>query len=208
MYDSRIQYAMDNFIEEDYFLTMKDSYELKEGSELGKSLLHLSINGENICVQEYDNNGKCGKCSFLKNESKFGMQKCIDHFILKKQGEIWDLHMIEMKTGIGNKTWKDIKLKNRASFLNIKTLCVVLGITIGKVYTYTTYEEERFDTLQNTANIKSHVPLLGEKAINFKKDEWDKGLINVVIDKIVTFPHIAIKMKRNGDSVLEGSFNI
>lgn len=43
MYTTRIKYAMDNFIVENYFLPMEGSYELKENSESGKSLLVLSI---------------------------------------------------------------------------------------------------------------------------------------------------------------------
>ena len=87
MYTTRIKYAMDNFIVENYFLPMEGSYELKENSESGKSLLVLSIEGVNICGEEYDNKKRC---EFVKVSGKQGMKKCIDHFVLKNNGSEWD----------------------------------------------------------------------------------------------------------------------
>ena len=116
--------------------------------------------------------------------------------------------MIEMKSSVGDKKWLDIKLKIRSSLLNIKALCEFLGITVGKVYTYTTYERECFETPLSTADIKTKIPLLGEKATNFKDDEWDKSLIKIKIDEILSFPHIAVEMERNSEGVLVGSLNI
>lgn len=205
MYDSRIQFAMDNFILENYFLPMNNTYDLKETAESGKSLLVLQIKDDNICVEEYDIKKRCG---FLKSDKKFGMQKCIDHFILVKRNHGWDLCMIEMKSGVGSGEWNAIKAKVRSSLHNIKALCLFLGITIDKVYTYTTYERESFQTPKNTTDIKTFIPLLGEKASNFKDDEWDKGVIKINIDEIITLPHKAIKMVRNANGVLEGSLTI
>ena len=65
MYTTRIKYAMDNFIVENYFLPMEGSYELKENSESGKSLLVLSIEGVNICVEEYDNKKNRFPCVYV-----------------------------------------------------------------------------------------------------------------------------------------------
>lgn len=205
MYDSRIQYAMDNFIEENYFLPMQNQYELLETAESGKSCLNLQVNDINICVKEYDS---LHKCAFLRIDKKYGMQKCIDHFVLKKQNDVWDLYMIEMKSSVGDKKWREIKAKVRSSYLNIRGLCEFLGITIGKVFTYTTYERERFNRPSNTADLMTLIPPLGEKATNFKKDEWDKGIINIKIDDIIPFPHKAVKMERNSNDVLEGNLQI
>ncbi len=54
MYDRRIQFAMDNFIEDQYFQQMKNIYELKETAESGRSILALQVEGINICVEAYD----------------------------------------------------------------------------------------------------------------------------------------------------------
>lgn len=35
--------------------------------------------------------------------------------------------------------------------------------------------------LTDTTNIKAYVPRLGEKAIDLKKEEWDKGIIHIKI---------------------------
>ena len=204
MYNTRMMYAMNNFIVENYFLPMKDIYELKETADSGKSLLRVTVDGENICVEEYDKKKRCG---FLRQD-KSGMQKCIDHFLLKNNGQSWDLYMIEMKSSVGDMRWRDIKAKMRTSLLNIKALCVFLGISIDNIYTYTTYEKERFTTPESTADPKTLVPLFGEKATNYKRDEWDRNVIKIQIDTIVTLPHNAIKMERDEKIGLHGALNI
>lgn len=205
MYDTRITFAIDNFIDENYFLPMKNYYELRETLDSGKSILKLSIEDENICVEEYDKKGRCG---FTKVNKKFGMQKCIDHFVLKRDGDSWDLYMIEMKSSVGDKKWLEIKAKIRSSLLNIKALCVFLGITLNNIYAYTTYENERFTRPENTADPKSLLPLLGERATNFKLDEWDKGVIRINIDETITLSHTAIKMDRDEKIGLHGKLTI
>lgn len=207
MYNSRIKFAIDNFIKEKYFTEMKNIYDLKEESKEGKSILTLTVNGKNICVEEYDNDQIHGKCNFLKIERDMGLKKCIDHFILKENGSKWDLHMIEMKTGVGYSTWDEIKKKNRSSYFNIMALCTVLGIELKGVYSYTTYEHDKFESFNGTTNPKIYTPLLGGKPNDFKKDEWDKDLINISLgDKgeVISFPHKAIQMNRNSDGILQG----
>ena len=205
MYNTRITYAIDNFIDENYFLPMKNYYELRETVESGKSLLKVIIEGENICVEEFDKKKRCG---FLRESGTFGMQKCIDHFLLKENGSTWNLYMIEMKSSVGDKKWRDIKAKMRSSLLNVKALCEFLGITLDIIYAYTTYEKECFTSLENTADPKSLIPLLGEKAVNFKQDEWEMGVIKIRIDEIFTIPHTAIKMERDEKIGLHGTLNI
>lgn len=210
MYSNRIQYAIDNFIKNDYFLKMQNEYYLEEKSKDGESILHLTVDGENICVEDFDNQSR-GKCNFFKESKAQGLKKCMDHFILKRNGEKWDLHMIEMKTSVGHSTWSDIKHKNRASYFNIKALCVVLGIDIDKVYSYTTFENEKFESLEYSANPKAFVPQLGKKPINFKLDEWDKNIIKIPMDdkdEIIVFTHTAIKMIRDDKNVLKGNFEL
>ena len=205
MYTKRVQYAIDHFIKENYFLPEKKYYELKEKDHSGKSLLKLTINGLNICIEDYDDKIRCG---FLREGKQFGMKKCIDHFVLIENGAVWDLYMFEMKSGVGNKTWVDIKSKLRSSFLNIKALCVFLGIALGEVYACTTYEEEKFVTVQNNADPKTILAALGKKAIDFKKDEWDKGQITIDLGVDVIFPHKALQMERKDVLGLVGELTI
>ncbi|ARJ38341.1 hypothetical protein SporoP8_05280 [Sporosarcina ureae] len=205
MYNSRIQYGIDHFISDDYFLPEKRYYELKEKDKNGKSLLKLTVDGVNICVEDYDEKNKCG---FLRQEKKNGMKKCIDHFILKENGATWDLYMFEMKSGVGNKTWMDIKLKLRSSYLNIKALCGFLGIALGDVYACTTYENEQFHNIQKNADPKTLIAPLGKKAIDFKKDEWDKGEISIDLGMKFTLPHQALLMERKEEIGLVGELQI
>ena len=211
MYDRRIDYAINNFINNEFFLDKSNKYILKEKSKQGESILIVNVENDNICVEEYDNDNVRGKCNFLKQDRHQGLKKCIDHFLLSKNGENWALHMIEMKTSVGNGTWHDIKHKNRASYFNIMSLCLVLGIKVDKIYSYTTYETEKFQPINQTSDIKAHVPMLGKKLIDFKKDEWDKGKITIELDDMnleMIFPHRAIKMIRNSKGELEGELTI
>lgn len=50
MYNKRIQYAIDNFITEYYFLPMNSKYHLKEEKESGKSDLSVTIKRTNLCI--------------------------------------------------------------------------------------------------------------------------------------------------------------
>ena len=54
MYNSRIKFAIDHFIMDGYFTPMQSTYHLKETAESGKSLLKVSISGDNICVEDFD----------------------------------------------------------------------------------------------------------------------------------------------------------
>lgn len=136
------------------------------------------------------------------------MKKCIDHFVLRENGTVWDLYMFEMKSGVGNKTWIDIKLKFRSSVLTIEALCVFLGITLGEIYACTTYEEEKFTTVQNNADPKTILAPLGKRAIDFKVDEWDKGKITINLGIDVVLPHKALQMERKDVVGLVGELSI
>lgn len=79
MPDTRVKFALDNFIVEDYFLETKKLYHLKEERDSGKSDLTLEIANDNLCIYDFDSKRKC---SFLRPEKKYGMQKSVDHVIL------------------------------------------------------------------------------------------------------------------------------
>ena len=49
-----------------------------------------------------------------------------------------------------------------------------MGIEVEEIKTYTTYENEKFNSGRETTNPRMIVPPLGEPAIDFKKEEWDK----------------------------------
>lgn len=202
MYDQRIQYGLDYFILKDYFLAMEHEYYLKEGKESGKSELIVHIANENLCIDDFD---KKRKCNFLREEKIYGMQKSVDHMIFSKEENDWKLHMIEMKSSVGGETWKNIKQKMRTSYLTACAIGTFLGIHFSDICAYTTYEQEKFNSMTDTTNPKIYVPLLGERAIDFKKEEWDKGIIKIQTGDNLIFKHREIKMKRSEDgTMLEG----
>ena len=72
MVEERIAYGIEKFLEEDFFLPENDSYCLEEKSESGRSELQVTIQGDNLCCEDYDHKGKC---NFLKRESPLKLQR-------------------------------------------------------------------------------------------------------------------------------------
>ena len=206
MLKDRVLFALDNFLIPNYFVDKKSYYELHENEKTGKSLLKLQVGTEdNLCMQNYDN---AKKCNFLSQDNKNHMQQSI---IIKKSNNVWELHMIEMKTTINLATWFNIKHKMRASYLNIKALAVFLGISLHdeNIFAYTTYEKENFD-IKSMDSQRILVPKVGSRAINHKKEEWDAGFITIPIipsdnSTFVKLKHKKIQMNRSNDGKqLEG----
>ena len=181
--EDRINYALKNFLSDTFHYDSNSStYELLETDKFGKSRLIVDVGtSENICVKNYDN---FPKWRIVNNSKRLHMNKCVDHFIFKKnQLGIWELHIFEMKTSVGFKTWSDIKYKLRSSYLSIKAVAVYLGISIKdeNITVYTTYENDENMEVKNMTDPKVILPRVGGKAIDAKKDEWDAGLIHVPV---------------------------
>lgn len=207
MYNRRIQFAIDNFIMEQYFLPMNSKYHLREEKESGKSDLSVTIKNTNLCIYDFDNKKKCG---FLRTDKKIGMQKSVDHILFEEYTDKWRVHLIEMKSGVGYKTWLEaIKPKVRTSYFTALAIADFLGIQIKDVIAYTTYENEHFSEVQNAANPKAMVPALGVAARNPLEDEWNKDCMYINLGEEKKIPHKRIKMKKNvSTGVLEGSLTI
>ena len=54
MVEERIAYGIEKFLEEDFFLPENDSYCLEEKSESGRSELQVTIQGDNLCCEDYE----------------------------------------------------------------------------------------------------------------------------------------------------------
>jgi hypothetical protein len=213
--EDRINYALKNFLN-DNFLYDSDSsiYELLELADEGKSRLTVHVGTtENICVKNYD---KFPKWGIINNSKKLHLSKCVDHFIFKQnQLGTWELHIFEMKTSVGFKTWSDIKYKLRSSYLSIKAIAVYLGIKLSNenITVYTTYENDEKMEVKNMTDPKVILPRVGGKAIDAKKDEWDAGVINVPVIvsesnpydfyTVIKLRHRKIHMNRVEDDFLE-----
>ncbi|KAF5087258.1 hypothetical protein DSECCO2_48150 [anaerobic digester metagenome] len=204
--ETRIQYALDHFIAEKYFDAESEEYLLKEMCDSGKSELKIKITGDNLCIQDFDNRGKC---NFVRPDKTIGMNRSVDHLIFRKTDDQWELHLIEMKSSIKNRKWIEVKQKFRASYLNAKAIAAFIGITIDKVILYTTYENaEITDRPGKTTDLKSYAPKLGEKLIDIKK-EWDTGIVELNFGQYDAFRHTKIKMIRSDDqTTLLGEYSI
>lgn len=207
MYSKRIQFAIENFIMEEYFLPINSVYYLKEEKDSGKSDLHVTINNTNLCIYDFDNKKKC---NFLRPDGKLGMQKSVDHILFEEYSNKWRVHLIEMKSGVGNKTWlESIKPKVRTSYLTALSIADFLGIQIADVIAYTTYEDERFQGTQNDANPKVMFPALGVVARHPFNDEWNKDCMYINLGEEKKIQHKKIKMVKNvSTGVLEGALTI
>lgn len=215
MIERRVQYALDNFLNPKIFETQQETYELQEKDELGKARIFLNVGtADNICVRNYD---KITDWEILREEKKYHMRKSIDHFILRKVSEVWELHMIEIKTTISFNTWQEVKLQMGISYLKIKALLNFLGITIQdeNVFMYTAYREDKMLSNDSQAiGVTTKIFKTGEPLINPKKDEWEAGAIYIRVidsDGIVRpkkFKHIKIKLNVGADEVLEQNFTL
>lgn len=211
----RVQYALNNFLNPEYFDSQKECYELLETEKQGKAriILHVGTT-DNICVKNYD---KIADCKILRQESKFHMGKGIDHFVLRKNSNVWELHMIETKKSVGMNVWRDIKIQMGVSYLKIKALLTFLGITVKNedIFIYTAYGEDKMtDSNSSSAGVTTKTFKTGEPLINPKTDEWDAGFIyiplinaegNVRPEK---FKHIKILLSPASDETLETNFNL
>ena len=216
----RISYALKNFLNDNFrYDSDSSTYELLELADEGKSRLTVHVGTtENICVKNYDKSPKWG---IINNSKKLHLSKCVDHFIFKQnQLGTWELHIFEMKTSVGFKTWSDIKYKLRSSYLSIKAIAVYLGIKLSNenITVYTTYENDEKMEVENMTDPKVILPRLGGKAIDAKKDEWDAGVINVPIIVSESNPydfytsiklrHSKIQMNRVEDDFLENMISL
>lgn len=207
MYDERIQYALDNFIQSQYFMPMNNSYPLREEKESGKSDLRVTISNDNLCIYDFDNKKKCG---FVREEKKTGMNKSVDHVLFEKRKDGWRIHLIEMKSSVGCKTWREgIKPKVRTSYLTSLAIGEFLGIKIVDAIAYTTYENEKFGNVENGANPRAMIPQLGIAARDPVIDEWEKDRIYLNLGEELLISHKRIKMTKNEvTGILEGALQI
>lgn len=201
MIEKRVQYGIDNFLEEEFFLPQSNSYCLEEKSDSGRSELKLYIQGDNLCSEDYDHKGKC---NFLKIDKTLRLGRSVDHILLQKKEDKWILHLIEMKSKVDNKKWYEIKQKIRASYFNVCALERVLGIHIDVVKTYTTYENTGFWSLYRSEDPKVIVAPLGKVMPKEPEYEWKNNTISVDIGEVVKFEHNAVKMQRTekGDKLI------
>lgn len=214
--EERVQYALDNFLKPKYFEYQKATYKLIEDDKKGKSRIFLNVGTlDNICVKNYD---KSPNWNILNENSKIHILKSIDHFILRRISNVWELHMIEIKKTISFGTWRDVKIQICASYYKIKALLTFLGISIQdeNIFMYTAYSEDKLLANNNSQSegVTTRTFNTGEPLINPKVEEWDAGLIYIpLIDSegniaLKKFKHVKIKLEPATDNIPECTFTL
>ena len=215
MIEKRVTYALKNVLNEKYFESQQEWYELLEHDKSGKARIILNVGTtDNICVKNYDS---IPIWEILREGKKFHIRKRIDHFILRKNSGIWELHMIEIKKTVRDNVWQDIKFQMSASYLTIKALLTFLGISIVEenVFAYTAYFEDKMIGNDSASEgVTTKVFKTGERLQNPKIEEWDAGFINILmIDSngdvySERLKHTKIKMNVADNGILEQKFSL
>ena len=175
---------------------------LEETEDSGKSILEFRLeSGDNLSIKNVDFKNT-QMCFFQKNKIK-SMFKRVDHIIFEHLADNdWKLHLIEMKSSVGNEKWIEVKGKFRASYLFAQGIAAMLEMHIVDTCMYTTYENVYF-SLPNTMPTARRLRL-GEKQVK-PQDEWDGRDFGLNFGTRIKFMHKPIPMKRTGET-LEGVF--
>ena len=174
-------------------------YCLEENDSNGVSRLTVHIAGRSLCLQHVDAHPVCG---LWQKDKTMGWTKNVDHCIFEQAANGWILHMVEMKTSVGRRTWQEsIKPKFRSSYLNMRALAAILDIPIVETRTYTTYLNDKFE-MEAVANPRIAHPYLGDLQRN-PFTEWRSDRVAVNLGSRVLFPHRRIKMAKK-DACLVG----
>lgn len=111
------KFVIDELMIEDFIERSADAIYLEETDEAGKSKLDFRVNSkENLMIRNADK--KKTLLPFFKDCNEKSMFKRVDHMIFEHlSNELWKLHLIEMKSSMFDKKWREVKGKFRASYL-------------------------------------------------------------------------------------------
>lgn len=178
---------------------------LTETEKSGESRLKVRLNArETLCIANIDR--KKTDIQFFQADAEKSMNKRVDHVIFELQDhDKWKLHLIEMKSSVGERKWKEIKGKFRASYLLAQAVGAMLELEISETVMYTTFEKVQFtppDTMPTGRRGR-----LGKGLVRMEQ-EWDGGGFGLNFGQRVSFTHKPIQMKRDKTGVLIGEFPI
>lgn len=174
---------------------------LEETKTKGRSRLNVRLKSEEtLCIANVD--AKRTDLLFFQKDAAKCMDKRVDHMIFESRGENrWRLHLIEMKSSVGEKTWKEVKGKFRASYLVAQAVAAMLEMNLSDAVMYTTFERVQF-AFSDTMPVGRRGNL-GRQLVRMK-DEWDGGKFGLNFGRRIPFVHKPIPMTRNEDGVLVG----
>lgn len=199
------KFIIDKFLSENFFEKVERSYKLVEDEESGKSELIWECNNENNkCISNFDK--KKTDLLFFKRDKKLHLFKRVDHVVFElNEKQRWNVHLIEMKSGVDGDNWTRIKGKFRVSYLTIKAIAAILDLEIEQFYFYTTYEQVSLvNKKEDTITRKKH---LGKEAIK-PEDEWNGSKFGLEIGERLRFLHKPIPMVKVGGILVQKKANM
>lgn len=196
------EFIINELMVKDFIECEQNIIRLEETEDSGKSILEFRLkSGDNLSIKNVDFKNT-QMCFFEKSKMK-SMFKRVDHIIFEHLADNdWKLHLIEMKSSVGNEKWIEVKGKFRASYLFAQGIAAMLEMCIVDTCMYTTYENVHL-SLPNTMPTARRLRL-GEKQVK-PQDEWDGSDFGLNFGVRIKFMHKPIPMKRTGET-LEGVF--
>lgn len=176
---------------------------MEETEDTGKSILELQFSSsKNLSIKNVDK--KNTQMNFFVSNKKESMYKRVDHIIFEcLDNNNWKVHLVEMKSSVGNDKWIDVKGKFRASYLLVQGIAAMLEMNLAKTYMYTSFEKTCFN-LPETIPVARHLQI-GRRHIR-PQDEWNGGKFTLNFGNNIPFIHIPIQMKRNDKGILTGKY--
>ena len=134
---------------------------------------------------------------FIKK--KYRPTKCADHmvFLYDKEKSAWIVHIFEMKTGIGVRTWQKVRLQLSGALCRAYTIGGVLLYNHGfsQIYTHCVYKDDRPD--QELIELEAEADGLIEKPQEREADhtpEWELPSVKLPLFPEMELPNTPIKL--------------
>lgn len=203
MNDIKRQFIIDELMVANFIEDSANVIQLEETEDTGKSQLNFQmISNKNLIIKNVDK--KHTEIYFFQDTKLKSMFKRVDHIIFENVSDNnWNLHLIEMKSSVGNEKWIEVKGKFRASYLLSQGIAAMLEMNIIETYMYTTYEKVYFsfsETMPSARRLR-----LGEKLVS-PQNEWSGSNFGLNFGTTVKFIHKPIQMHRNEQDVLVGKY--
>lgn len=197
---TREEFVSNKLFKDNFMIKVRREVCLEEEEKSGRTKLIVQLNSDdNYLIRNPDNNGM-SHIGFFRTEKEFSMQKRVDHIVFEREAENqWMIHLIEMKTTVGMKTWQEIKGKFRASLLLAEAVAAMLDFNINKIKMYTTFEN---------VNLKMdpYAPVSRRGNVGRKKtspeDEWNGRDFTLNLGERILFQHKPVKVERDGEVLL------
>ncbi|MCI8929040.1 MAG: hypothetical protein HFI96_15390 [Lachnospiraceae bacterium] len=205
MENTKREFIIKELMAPDFIQIRGNEVDLEEYEETGRSKLKVCLpSKENLCIANVD--GKKTDMLFFQNDRAKSMYKRVDHIIFEHlDSRRWRLHLIEMKSSVGEEKWIEIKGKFRASYLLAQAIAGMLELTVSDVVMYTAFEKVRFnppDTMPVARRVRTGIP-----AVRMEQ-EWRGENFGLNFGERISFIHLPVQMERNREGTLEGNLTV